>query len=229
MRKLETQGGHIRWECRCDCNGTIIPVFGYHLQSKHTTSCGCYVSELVTSRNTKHGHARREEKTREYGIWKGMIKRCTNPNTRQYENYGARGIAIEDPRWFEFPLFYADMGPCPSGMTIERKNNSRGYSLENCVWATMTQQARNTRKNLIVEYQGKKMCFSEAIERSGEKHNTILSRMNRRGCTFEDAIGDILFVPHRWSNECFNKKLEELFDKLKSKPDQSASSVLIFP
>jgi hypothetical protein len=158
-----------------------------------------------------------------------MVTRCRNPKTVGWDNYGGRGITIKDPRWWKFPPFYADMGPCPKGMTIERIDYDRGYCLENCEWADRTQQNRNTRRNHIVEYQGEKMCLSEACERSGESYDKIKRRIYLYGCTFEDAIGDILFVKKRWTDEFFNKKLDALFDKLKARPDDSASHVLIFP
>lgn len=78
-------------------------------------------------------------------IWKAMIQRCTNPNDRRWKDYGGRGITVCQ-RWREsFEAFYADMGPRPDGLSIDRVNNDRGYSPQNCQWATREQQARNKR------------------------------------------------------------------------------------
>jgi len=73
-----------------------------------------------------------------------MRYRCENPLHRAYEWYGARGITVCE-RWKKFENFFADMGPRPRGMWLERKDNNRGYEPGNCIWATPTQQLRNRR------------------------------------------------------------------------------------
>jgi lambda repressor-like predicted transcriptional regulator len=98
--------------------------------------------------------------SREYGIWQGMIKRCTNPKNRAFHRYGGRGIAV-CRRWLKsFSAFHADMGPCPAGLTLERNDNNKGYSPANCVWATRQQQNNNRRDNLILEFNGKRMSLA---------------------------------------------------------------------
>jgi hypothetical protein len=79
-------------------------------------------------------------KTRAWQSWHGMIQRVFNPNNGAHERY--KNLAV-DPRWMKFINFYEDMGECPEGLTIDRKNNSAGYSKDNCRWATYAEQARN--------------------------------------------------------------------------------------
>jgi hypothetical protein len=74
-----------------------------------------------------------------------MVQRCTNPNDRGWKNYGGRGIAIEDRGWLQFENFLADMGEPPPGLTLERRDNDRGYCKANCVWATTVAQRHNRR------------------------------------------------------------------------------------
>lgn len=105
-----------------------------------------------------------------YRSWADMKSRCTNPNRgRDTANYLDRGITY-DPRWERFDCFLEDMGARPEGMTLDRRDNSLGYSKSNCRWATASQQARNTRST--------KLTVDRAVE--------VICRYARG-----DATGDI--------------------------------------
>lgn len=75
-----------------------------------------------------------------------MLQRCRNPRNRRFKDYGGRGITVCE-RWLSFDNFLADMGEPPLGLTIERRDNDKGYEPGNCYWATYKVQANNQRRS----------------------------------------------------------------------------------
>ena len=137
------------WVCLCDCGQTKV-IGGGALRSGSTKSCGCWRRDRIAQANTKHGSAKRGQKTRTFRTWMSMIERCTTPTHHAYKNYGGRGITVSD-RWMSYPNFLADMGERPKGKSIDRINNDGNYEMKNCRWATRKQQANNTRRTKAQE------------------------------------------------------------------------------
>lgn len=125
---------------RCDC-GTEKAIHCAGLGTA-TRSCGCLNRELTTVRSTKHGLHHRPE----YNTWSAMKARCSNSKTKQWMDYGGRGIRVCD-RWLSsFEAFLADVGPKPSpDHSIDRIDPNGNYERGNVRWATSREQARNQR------------------------------------------------------------------------------------
>ena len=129
----------------------------------------------------QHGHATRTNGlSPTYQSWKAMLRRCYNPNFYRYDLYGGRGITV-CKRWrYSFENFLADMGSRPEGKSIDRYPNPDGhYERGNCRWATAREQAQNIKTNLIIEYQGERLCLQEWSRRTGISHGTIRGRYLR--------------------------------------------------
>ncbi len=157
-----------RFKCRCDCGNETIVRLG-DLRSGNTKSCGCLKKERKP-KNYSHGMSL----SKEYKCWQHMKARCENPSNDGFSYYGKRGIKVCD-RWKDsFENFYADMGPAPSPKhTIERINNEKDYSPENCKWATWFEQANNTRRNVKFFYNGKFLTPGQGARLLGIEYNDL--------------------------------------------------------
>jgi hypothetical protein len=182
VRFIEKTRGNQIWECLCEC-GTIKRVRKCHFVNGLTVSCGCLKRMKGNPKKLKHGMA----DTAVYRVWYSMKERCLSTKNKSFAGYGGRGITI-CPEWSVFAVFYADMGDRPfKGAQIDRVDNSKGYSKDNCRWSTQSENCRNRRSNRKITVNGVTRLLVEWAEISGLHRTTISCRL-RKGATPEEAI-----------------------------------------
>jgi len=163
------KAGHFYWLCVCVC-GTVKAISQSGLTSGRSTSCECYHYERITRRRSMRGHPLHKR-------WLGMIQRCTYPGDSSYKNYGARGITV-CKRWRKFENWLADMGLPPSPLhTLERKDNNKGYTPSNTVWATVQEQNSNRRVSRRIKAFGKTQTIRAWSREKGLAPSTIRYRL----------------------------------------------------
>jgi len=147
LERAHNHNNRWHWLCQCDCGNTTTAPKN-RLGGGGKMSCGCLKGEW----QIKHGMTG----TKEYNAWHRMRERCHDKNNRTYKWYGGRGIFVSDEWRNSFETFFSDMGPAPSKKhQLDRTNNNRGYSKDNCRWVTKKQNACNTRTSKIWAVKGK--------------------------------------------------------------------------
>jgi hypothetical protein len=169
------------WECICDC-GNVRTIDGRNLKSGRTRGCWKHYPKRPRKIPAKGKHPL-------YQLWCNMRRRCDNPSDESYPNYGGRGIGVCD-RWRKFSNFLADMGPRPSPLhSIDRYPDKDGdYAPGNVRWATPTEQANNTRRNIILTAFGRSMTIAQWARETGLGQDTIEQRIRTLRWSHEKAI-----------------------------------------
>lgn len=117
-------------------------------------------------------------KTPIYARWMGMKKRCLDPKYPQFQHYGKIGITICDEWANSFEVFFADMGMPPTpDHEIDRTDNLKGYSKENCKWVTKKENGRNKRNNRVMVVNGITMTMIAASETFGVPYTALHMRL----------------------------------------------------
>lgn len=129
---------------------------------------------------TTHGQAFRGRHTGAYAAWRSILLRLSRD-----PDYVGVSICSE---WRKFEAFYASMGDRPAGMSVGRRDNSKGYCPENCRWETAKQQANNRSTNRFLNLEGRVLTLAQWAEIKGLKPQTVSMRLNARGWSVEKAL-----------------------------------------
>lgn len=171
IKFLYRRGNSFFWLWQCDCGIKKI-IIRNNVVRKNTKSCGCF-------KRKKQGLSR----TRFHNIWHGINVRCENKNNYLY---GGRGIKNE---WKSFKDFQYDMYQSyldhvnqsgEKNTSIDRINNNGNYCKENCRWATRKEQANNTRKNILLRFEGKEQNITQWAHFFDMNYNTIYRRLRHK-------------------------------------------------
>lgn len=166
--------GHL-WECRCDCGG-VKSVKSGHINQQYVKSCGCLKyshPEGYVSRPRIKDHPL-------YDVWVAMRNRCFNERNKDFKFYGGRGIKVEEPWKSSFWDFYEDViGLWAPGLSIDRIEGSGNYCKSNCRFGTASTQANNTRRNIFVTLNGRKLTVMQWSREIGVSRCRIMGRISK--------------------------------------------------
>lgn len=175
-------GKRVVWFCLCDCGRTRTATAG-NLRGGYIRSCGCLRRELASARRFKHGESPTSHRAAsvEYQAWQDAKKRCYDPKNVAFHNYGERGIEMCAAWRDDYGVFLRDMGRCPKGLTLDRKDVNGHYEPGNCRWVTRIVQGNNTRVNHRVDYRGQQLTIAEVCRaaRSRVSPQTLRARLHR--------------------------------------------------
>lgn len=130
-----------------------------------------------------------ESQTKEYITWQRLRDRCFNINSKDYKNYGGRGINVCERWLMGYKYFLQDMGRAPTPKhQIERVDNNGNYEPSNCKWATRLEQANNLRCNKIIEYKGERKTLAQWCRQLNINYDLVQSRLSKYNWSIEDAF-----------------------------------------
>ena len=178
--------GAVMWMCQCSC-GNFTRVSSSSLNSGHTRSCGHLLSESTRKRMQTH----KQSKTRLYGIYIDMKQRCTSTKARFAYRYVDRGITVCE-EWQHFEPFHewALANGYKDGLEIDRIDNDKGYSPDNCRWVTHRENANNRHDIRFVTYKDETLPFAYFAEKYAPNIHmaTLYNRIFIRKWDIDDAI-----------------------------------------
>ncbi len=180
LERIKDESNKGFWKCQCEC-GSIRNIISHGLSKGYTKQCRKCNQKNIGKMTRTHGMSR---KIPEYGAWCNIKDRCCNPNCKNWKDYGGRGISICKEWEYDFAKFIRDMGFKPGPKySIERIDNEKGYSKENCKWIEFSEQVYNKRTTTILE--GKKTSITKEAKKM-DKCRFFVSKMLKKGLTLSE-------------------------------------------
>lgn len=138
---------------------------------------GWTISQIMDNKPThyiRHGL----KGTKLYNTWKSIKRRCYNANYEYYKDYGARGIILCDEWRFNFKTFYdwAMNSGYKEGLTIDRIDNNKGYSPDNCHWVDYSTQNNNQRRSIRLKYNDEWLSIRRIAQIENVSYKTAYKR-----------------------------------------------------
>ena len=185
-------GTHINWIVRCDC-GTLKSVAPYRILNGNTKSCGCLKSEntIAYNKTAKKKHGGRNERL--YRIWRSMKERCFCETSKDYNNWGGRGIVVCDEWKDDYAEFrnWALANGYEDDLTIDRIDVDGNYCPQNCRWVDWRTQSSNRQTTMRFAVNGEIKTLPELADEYGIKYTTLYQRV----CKYHWSIEKALSVP----------------------------------
>ncbi len=182
------------WLCECKC-GKYTIVTRASLVSEHTISCGCRQFE---SKNFTH----KMSKTRLYYTWYNMRVRCNRDTGKNFKDYKGRGITVCNEWEKDFVAFmeWAHANGYTEEMTIDRIDNNKGYSPDNCRWVPMAEQQRNKTTTIYINYNGEKRRLRDVCIETGFPYKRAHKRYRKLIEKGEEVTAEYIFAPVKSKN-----------------------------
>jgi hypothetical protein len=164
--------GHVLWACACDCGSRITTLIPAHtLKAGKKNFCQFCKNSSITT----HGYSH----TKIYGVYHKAKERCCKPTCKDFKDYGGRGISMCD-EWMNSPVAFitwALENGYREGLSLDRIDNDKGYSPDNCRFVNYFIQANNRSTNRQVILNGITDTIANHAKRLNVKRTTLVSRL----------------------------------------------------
>jgi hypothetical protein len=176
IKRSRDASGTVAWECLCECGKTTF-IRTNDFTRGIRKSCGCARDYFISKTLSRHGCY----KDRLYRIWEGMRRRCSYKKDQNYKHYGGRGIKVCEEWETDFVNFreWAIDNGYEENLTIDRIDCNGNYEPDNCRWATMKEQLRNTRRNHYITFNGERKLITDWANELDISLSGIYKRINR--------------------------------------------------
>lgn len=185
----KTKNKHTYWLCQCACENMRV-LQTHQLTSGKVTSCGCM------NRKSQKSTVISANK-RLYSVYSQMIARCYNPKATSYPYYGAKGITVCSS-WrknFDSFLRWSMKNGYNDFLSIDRIDNTKGYSPSNCRWIPLSEQFTNRTNNVFYTHNGETHTMSEWCKILGFSYELAKKRRSRAKLKLIEPTFEYVFAP----------------------------------